>query len=48
MSRRHITLVTLLVPNYDAGIDFYVEKLGFALLENTDLGAGKRWVRLGT
>ena len=34
----------IVVPSYDAGIDFYVGKLGFALLEDTDMGGGKRWV----
>jgi catechol 2,3-dioxygenase-like lactoylglutathione lyase family enzyme len=34
----------LVVPDYDAGIDFYVGKLGFDLVEDTDQGGGKRWV----
>ena len=41
-----ISLVTLVVPDYDEGIAFYVGKLGFDLLEDTDLGGGKRWVRV--
>lgn len=41
-----ISAITLLVPDYDAGIDFYVRRLGFELLEDTDLGGGKRWVRV--
>jgi catechol 2,3-dioxygenase-like lactoylglutathione lyase family enzyme len=41
-----IALVTLVVPDYDAGIGFYVDRLGFDLLEDTDLGGGKRWVRV--
>ncbi|MEZ5670639.1 MAG: VOC family protein [Alphaproteobacteria bacterium] len=40
----HIAAVALLVPDYDAGLDFYVGRLGFALVEDTDLGDGKRWV----
>ena len=36
--------VTLLVPSYEAGLAFYVGKLGFELLADTDLGGGKRWV----
>ncbi len=32
--------------DYDAAIDFYVNKLGFTLVEDTDLGGGKRWVRV--
>jgi len=32
------------VRNYDEAIAFYTNVLGFQLLEDTDLGAGKRWV----
>ncbi len=32
--------------DYDDAIEFYVGKLGFDLLEDTDLGGGKRWVRV--
>ena len=45
MSAR-IALVTLVVPDYDLGIAFYCGKLGFDLREDTDLGGGKRWVRV--
>ena len=41
-----ISLVALVVPDYDEAIDFYVGKLAFELLEDTDLGDGKRWVRV--
>ena len=37
---------TVVVPDYDQGIAFYVGKLGFRLVEDTDLGGGKRWVRV--
>lgn len=43
---QHILNITLLVPDYDAGIDFYVGKLGFDLLEDTKLSETKRWVRV--
>lgn len=43
MSRR-IALATLVVPDYDEGIAFYVGALGFALVEDMPLGGGKRWV----
>lgn len=36
----------VVVRDYDEAIAFYVQTLGFQLLEDTDLGAGKRWVRL--
>ncbi|MFN3212924.1 MAG: VOC family protein [Henriciella sp.] len=41
-----IASVTLIVPDYDAGIDFYVGKLGFELIEDTALSTTKRWVRV--
>ena len=43
MSRR-LNLVSLLVRDYDEAIAFYAGVLGFELVENTDLGGGKRWV----
>lgn len=42
----HLSAITLLVPDYDAGIAFYVGKLGFDLLEDTRLSETKRWVRV--
>ena len=44
---QHLALISLIVPEYDAGIAFFVDQMGFALLEDTDLGSGKRWVRVG-
>ena len=41
---QHISAITLLVPDYDAGIAFYVGKLGFALIADTPLSPSKRWV----
>lgn len=41
---RHISAVALLVPDYDAGIAFYVDTLGFDLIEDTRQSATKRWV----
>jgi len=35
------------VPSYDEGISFFVDQLSFDLQEDTDLGGGKRWVRVG-
>lgn len=40
----HISRVTLVVSDYDAALAFYVEKLGFACLEDTRLSETKRWV----
>ena len=41
---QRLSLVTLVVHDYDDAIDFYVRKLGFKLAEDTDQGHGKRWV----
>ena len=41
-----LTLVTLVVPEYDAAIAYYTGTLGFVLLEDTPLSAIKRWVRV--
>jgi len=41
---QRISAITLLVPDYDAGIAFYVHKLGFTLISDTQLSANKRWV----
>lgn len=36
--------IALVVRNYDEAIAFYTKSLGFRLVEDTDLGEGKRWV----
>lgn len=41
---QRVAAVTLVVPDYDAACVFYVGTLGFSLLEDTDLGDGKRWL----
>jgi len=38
--------VALVVREYDEAIAFYTQSLGFSLIEDTDLGGGKRWVRV--
>jgi len=43
---KRIHAVSYLVPDYDAGIAFFVEALGFELLEDTRLSEVKRWVRV--
>ena len=37
-------LVTYVAREYDEAIGFFVGKLGFTLVEDTDMGSGKRWV----
>lgn len=41
---RRVATVALVVANYDEAISWYVGKLGFLLIEDVDLGGGKRWV----
>ena len=41
---RSIALVTLVVRDYDEALAFFVDALGFAVVEDTPLGGGKRWV----
>jgi len=41
---RSVATVALLVGNYDKAIAWYVERLGFVLTDDVDLGGGKRWV----
>ena len=42
--RQSIATIALLVADYDDAIGFYCGRLGFALLADTDMGGGKRWV----
>ena len=42
--KQHLAAVTLLVPDYDKAIAYYLGKLGFKLVEDTALSATKRWV----
>ena len=42
--KQFIAHIALVVKDYDEAIDFYREKLGFSLLEDTVLSDTKRWV----
>ncbi|MGY3571705.1 VOC family protein [Vibrio paucivorans] len=44
--QQQIGNIALVVENYDDAIDFYTNKLEFTLVEDTDLGSGKRWVQV--
>lgn len=44
--KRRIAEVTLVVPDYDEAIAFYVGAVGFELLEDTKRSETKRWVRV--
>lgn len=41
---KRLHAISYLVPEYDAGIAFFVEALGFELIEDTQLTPDKRWV----
>ena len=42
--KQNIAQISLLVNDYDEAIAFYTQKLHFSLVEDSDLGQGKRWV----
>lgn len=44
--KQQLSAVALLVRDYDEAIAWYTGILGFDLVEDTDLGEGKRWVRV--
>jgi len=41
---RHFYAFSLLVPSYQAGLDFYVGVLGFSVMEDHRINAHKRWL----
>lgn len=47
MTGPRLVMTTLVVPDYDAGIAFCVDALGLDLIEDADMGGGKRWVVVG-
>jgi len=40
----HLSLVSIVVREYDEAVRFYVDALGFVLVEDSPLGENKRWV----
>lgn len=42
---RRIALFSLVIPDYDEALAFFAQ-IGFECREDTDLGNGKRWVRI--
>lgn len=44
--KQRISNIALVVEDYDDAIAFYTEKLNFQLIDDTDLGGGKRWVQI--
>lgn len=43
---QRIAHIALVVKNYDEAIEFYTQKLDFALLEDTKIDEKKRWVMI--
>lgn len=41
---QHIAQFAYLVRDYDEAMAYFTETLGFTLVEDTDMGGGKRWV----
>lgn len=41
-----LALISYLCDEYDTAIDWFTRTLRFRILEDTDLGGGKRWVRM--
>lgn len=44
MMAKRLALVSLIVRDYDEAKAYYLEKLDFSLIEDTDMGEGKRWL----
>lgn len=42
--KQHIAHIALVVRDYDEAIEFYTEKLGFELIDDTPQSETKRWV----
>jgi catechol 2,3-dioxygenase-like lactoylglutathione lyase family enzyme len=40
----HLGMITVVVDDYDAAIDYYTNALGFTLVEDTKMSDVKRWV----
>ncbi len=46
MTITHVTLLSLPVSDQERARDFYVNTLGFDLLEDEPMGPGQRWVQV--
>ncbi|MGH8158166.1 MAG: VOC family protein [Rhodanobacter sp.] len=44
--KQHLGALALLVADYDEAIAWYTRALHFEVIDDTDLGGGKRWVLL--
>lgn len=41
---KRLSLITLVVRDYDEAIAFFTDVVGLRVAEDTDMGGGKRWV----
>lgn len=44
---KRLALIALVVRDYDEAIAYFTQKIGFRLIEDTQLSETKRWVRIG-
>ena len=44
MIQHSLSGVTVIVPSYAEGLACFRDKMGFGVLEDVDLGGGKRWL----
>jgi len=44
MIERSLSGFTVIVPTYDEGLACFRDKMGFAVIDDVDLGGGKRWL----
>ena len=44
MIQRSLSGITVIVPSYAEGLACFRDKMGFGVLEDVDLGGGKRWL----
>jgi catechol 2,3-dioxygenase-like lactoylglutathione lyase family enzyme len=42
--KQQLALIALVVDDYDNAIEFYTQKIGFTLIEDTVMSPTKRWV----
>ena len=44
MIERSLSGFTVIVPTYDEGLACFRDKMGFTVIDDVDLGGGKRWL----
>jgi catechol 2,3-dioxygenase-like lactoylglutathione lyase family enzyme len=43
---QNLSAISILAPDYDPAIEWFTNKLGFTLVQDVDMGGGKRWVTM--